>query len=443
MTETANLVSRRGLLVVTVLMLAVFGPYIEGGVRTEQAVVYLTAVTVVPLTLLLTRPTSHLAAFLLTWTAILSIAATGVIAPPPNFTGWARGSAVAGLDNLVLPVAVLLTVHGLRTWGADPKRLLRRVALLAVLLMSLSTVAAMAQFQGADWSLWWGGAVGDSTAMRAAHSGRFSGLINQPAEAGFLYGIALLCALYLWPNRRGRLLVAFSFIAVGGVMTVSKVFLFVALPLALWQMCREHHGRAGRFTAAVSLIAGVYVAVRAGFLPEWTGVDQMRQIVPNGIGSLVDSLTASRYGESSTLQPVVDAVMSGPVWFGFGAAGLTTAYDSGFVEVLVVAGVFGVALYCAALLVLLGAWRSMVRGSERTLMGFLLLLVVAASAGVPALTANRSATVIWLLLGNLLLLGADSVDRGVSEVPRAQRLSRRGEQPKGQTLSGRRTKDPD
>lgn len=45
-------------------------------------------------------------------------------------------------------------------------------------------------------SAWWTGDGGVSTAERAATMGRYSGIFNQPAEAGVAYSLGLIAAVY-------------------------------------------------------------------------------------------------------------------------------------------------------------------------------------------------------------------------------------------------------
>jgi len=94
----------------------------------------------------------------------------------------------------------------------------------------------------------------------------------------------------------------------------------------------------------------------------------------------------------------VNAVVQSSPWFGFGAQGLAVPYDNGWVEAFVVAGACGALLYTAVLGLLVVAWW---RRRSR-FAGGLVLVVIGASMGLPALTANRVATLAWVLLTLLL-----------------------------------------
>ncbi|MEV0806090.1 hypothetical protein [Micromonospora sp. NPDC050200] len=111
--------------------------------------------------------------------------------------------------------------------------------------------------------------------------------------------------------------------------------------------------------------------------------------------------SAGRYGEQSTLDEVVDSVLRDAPWFGYGLGGLAMPYDSGWVEALVLGGVVGMVVHGLVLVALVVRWAQ-VRGEMspqvRWVGGGVPLIVVVGDLGVPTLTANRVATVVWLLL---------------------------------------------
>lgn len=88
-----------------------------------------------------------------------------------------------------------------------------------------------------------------------------------------------------------------------------------------------------------------------------------------------------------------------------GAAGLNVAYDSLWLEVFVVSGIIGVVLAAARLVLLAARWvrvKASLDRAEWQLAGGVLVLAVGASLGIPSLTANRTATLLWLVLGLLV-----------------------------------------
>ena len=132
--------------------------------------------------------------------------------------------------------------------------------------------------------------------------------------------------------------------------------------------------------------------------------------------------TAGRYGAGGSLGPAVSDVLHASPWYGFGAGGLATAYDSLWVQVLVLADVAGVVFAAVALLMLafrLWCLRGVTRPAEWRLAGAVLVLAVAASLRLPSLTANRDATLLWLVLGILIAAQPRAGARPVSSGGRA------------------------
>lgn len=405
--STASQHARVGLAVVAVLVASAFGPYLAPGIRTEQAAVYAAAVGVLTLTIARLAIPPTLAWILAAWAAYMAIVVTGAAAPPPNASRYAGGSVLSGLDNAVLPAAVMLVVAGLMARGADARQLLARLCSALVALTCVNAVSALMQLRsGVEFSAWYGGAPGtDSVSMLAAQLGRYSGLINQPAEAGVIYSLAAFCALYRFSSKPIILSASLALITIGGVLTVSKVFLLCGLPLLAIALLRLRKGRTARLATLTLVGMGAWVAVSAGYLPRWSGVDFLVRLLPGRSDeSALALFTANRYesGGGGTLEGVTEAVLSGPWAFGYGAGGLFVPYDSGWVEALVVAGVAGVIAQVVVFALLWRAWATAPRSAERTLLGYALVLLVAASSGLPALTANRAATVAWLLLACLL-----------------------------------------
>jgi O-antigen ligase len=96
-------------------------------------------------------------------------------------------------------------------------------------------------------------------------------------------------------------------------------------------------------------------------------------------------------------------------WAGFGVGGLATPYDSLWLQVLVLSGIMGLVLMCAALATLGWRWlrlRAVTAPAERSLAGSVLILTVITSFGFPTLTANRGGILAWLILG-VMITGRD------------------------------------
>jgi hypothetical protein len=386
-----------------------FGPYLTGGFRTEQVAVYVSAVLMLVSAGWLRSMPSNIGVVVVALLGAHALMA-GITAldPPFNGTRFVVGSALAGIDNLALPLAVVLITWTTLSFGAPRTSMVRVVCGVTVWAMVINAGLAVwaTSANTPDLGMFHGQQL-ESVSDRAAQLGRYSGIFNQPAEAGLMYSVALIAAVYLYRERSLLLATIGTMITIGGVLTVSKTFLFIGFPVGVWHALRSSGGRQRRFTAFFVVVLAAWAAAGSGIMPAWKGRDFLLQLVPGARrgGSLGD-YTAGRLGDSSVLSGAIDAVLDHSPVIGFGAGGLAVPYDTAWVEALAVNGLVGAAIYSAVLVGLVVAWLHMRRyehPAELRLAGGLVIVVIGASVGLPALTANRCATIVWLLLTLLLL----------------------------------------
>lgn len=396
---------RRGRFVVAVLVLASFGPYVAGGLRTEQFAVYglLATIGFVQIASLQVPPLPVRAWVLFgIWATYVTLAfASGLGA---QTTRWPSGDLLAGADNVVGPLAVMLLVWSTVT-ATTASRALEFAAKLIAVCMALNGLLAVVMTRVDLTPLlrpFWSGAEGTATAENAAVLGRFGGVFNQPAEVGLAYGVAALCAWYVWRDRPRMLYPILLAIVLGGLLSVSKVFILGGLPVILWLLLRGARTRGTTVFVAFAAFLGL---VQSGVAEQWTGLDRLGRLLrPDEDQNLLNLFTASRFGDDSTLTEVVDEVSTASPWFGVGIRGLETPYDNAWVEAFIVAGLFGVVAYTFAVLAMWVIARRDQDEVRRTFATGLVLVVLAGSLGLPALTVNRVATAVWLLVA-LVSLG--------------------------------------
>jgi hypothetical protein len=397
-----------------IVCLSVFGPYVTGNARTEQIVVFASlAFILVTGWPRMMRALLGPAPFLLAWGGLFTVMLISTVFRPfdPGFYGSQPPSHA--LSAMMLPLA-LMVITWYWTLSAGPVSLIRAVAPLITVAMCANTVIEFAQLSAGKAAVvgvlprfWDQSRSAGSVAVSAAENGRYTGIFNQPAEAGIAYGVALLCLI--WLARRGwrplSVTSAAVLVTVGGTLTLSKVFLLAALPAAVVTVMR---GRV-RVRAVVTAcgVAGTgWLAETAGMLPPWgLGWQSLGHLAHPG-ASLTAQYTAGRYGAGGTLAPEFTDVLRNAPAAGFGAGGLNgPAYDSLWQEVLVVSGVLGVILTAAVFVMLarrLAALRKALPRPDWHLAAGTAFLAAGASAGIPSLTANRAATLLWLVLGVLV-----------------------------------------
>ena len=392
-----------------------FGPYVTGSARTEQIIVFASfaLILIVGWPQIVNARSIPAMPFLAAWLGLDAIMLIGTVWRPfdPGFYGPQPVSHA--LAAYMLPVA-LMVLTWFWTLSADGPELIRAIAPVVIGAMVVNTAVALAQLVTGKVAVlsflprFWDtpGSPG-SVAANAAGNSRFTGIFNQPAEAGVAYGVALFCLIYLARRREIRAgttaLCAAAFIT-GGILTVSKVFLLGALPLAVMMTLRSPRERIRVIVCSAVAATAFWLLGTAHLLPPWPRGAVMLGALLHPSGSLAAEYTAGRYGKGGSLGPAVSDVLHASPWYGFGAGGLTTAYDSLWLQVLVLAGIGGLILATVVLLMLaLRLWR--LRGvtgpAEWTLAGGVLVLAIGASLGLPSLTANRDATLVWLVLGIL------------------------------------------
>ena len=419
---------RASALVVILLTVAAFGPYLQrgSGLRTEQVAVYVLCILVLGLRLTKIRISAVLPA-LVPWLLFTVVAMVGAIGPQaPSI--FREGSFLAGTDNLLLPIAVLIVIAG-AVAVRDAEYLLEVAGRIIVVGAAVNALVALASTR-TDLSFflrpfWAQAGAATTVSESASQQGRFGGVFNQPAEAGTIYGLAALLAVYLYCRRPWILAIALTLISLGGILSVSKIFIFAGLPLALLYLIRTAviSGRAGALVATLSLVA---MGPRAFGIGEWSGLASLERLFrPDAGQGIVDLYTAGRFSSGSGLLGVFDQVLSVSPIFGVGVSGWRVPYDSAWGESLVVAGLFGtVAVICTYAAIVFVAIT--LRGPTRDLALAISLFLVVASFGISSLTANRVASLVWVVVALLAMIrsGGFSRQNDNADVRRSDALER-------------------
>lgn len=411
--------STRPSLACLLLACAAFGPYLAAGVRTEQVAVYGIALLVLLSMAWVTQlPQATGAAKSIMSLMVVQAAALGVGMIGASQVQYVRapGSAASGFDNLLLPFAVIFTVVTL----VSPAR--RHATLNAVCTVVVFAACANATLawlstttDASAWlSLWWShdGGLTDGVWAEQVETGRYTGVFVQPAEAGEFYSVAALAAVYRLRHRPVLLIAAMAAITVGGLLSVSKVFLFVGVPVAVIQFFVMPGRRATRYSIMVVVCYLAAVAATWGHLGR-LGITLPTQFAGGGDLNL---FTGGRFGGAGPATVVTgwELVITYSPIVGFGAAGLSIPYDNGWLEAAVTGGLIGVIAYTAVFAALIAGCSRLRRAgnaADLALAYGLIAVALGTSFGLPGTTANRVATVLWLPLALLLFVPADPAQR--------------------------------
>jgi hypothetical protein len=409
-------------IIVSAMTLSAFGPYVLGGLRTEQLTAYALLALTTPFVLTALTRTARAWWFILPWLIILAAATLSELFPLSGGPmPWPKGSLLAGLDNVMLPIAVLLIIvtfvpKSLATYSLDSFSAIVAWGgaingVITILSLQIDITAWLRPF--------WTGGAGFTVAQNAASMGRYSGIFNQPAEAGLFYSIAGLLAVYRFTGKPYLLGLLMSLATVGGLMTVSKVFILLGMPLVFLYLVHRLNF-SGRLLGLPAVALGAMVVSLSGVFRQWDGLWFLKRLLsrPPGDQGILEFYTAGRLGTNASLAKLVEAVMDRNPITGIGLAGWSVAYDSGWTEVLIIAGLTGViclTILHANLLILASRLEPV---SIRWLGYAAAIVTFGASFGIPSLTANRSSTLIWILTG-LLLKIADHTSSSQSSIRKA------------------------
>lgn len=396
--------SRLATFVITTIGLASFGPYLIGSIRTEQAVLYALTLALFPLVIARFRPDGGMR-FFLPWLGYIVVATIGVIAPSAGRMPFEAGSLLGGYDNIAGPLAVMLIIWSVVPVADAGRLLIRFCKIVAVAMAANGVLAVLATTVdiAAYMRPFWANENIETTADLAAQMGRYSGIFNQPAEAGALYGIAGLAAIYAWTNRPVLVALLITLMTLGGLISVSKIFIFGGLPaIVLYWFWSQRGGR--KIAAIFGLVLIVGGVIQSGIFAQWTGANYLgRLFVSDSDQGFLELYSAGRFDSGSTFTSVVDQALAYNALTGVGAGGWAVPYDGAFAEFLITGGVFGVALLGVIMIGLLTI-PGKLTGSARWFAFLFAVVTIGASLGFSPLTANRVSTVSWVIIALLVLV---------------------------------------
>lgn len=395
--------------IIGLMCVGAFGPYVIGSIRTEQAIVYSSFVlgVIAGLANLLRQLRGASLILIGSWSLIIMVATVGAMTSGGAATLWRQGSALGGLDNLLLPMAAFAVTLATVKRNSASRSLLQIGAIIVWLTVGNALVAIVSSVAPLDAILrpfWSQESATTTVAENAQQLGRFSGIFGQPAEAGLVYGIAGLIAVLVYNRRAGVLIPVLAAIFSGGALCVSKVFLIVGAPLILGFVWASYR-LVGRLLALGAALGTIAIIWYSGFLQEWHGFGYLVRLieVPNGM-SLLEFYTAGRWNGGSPMSSVIRVVMSNSPLSGYGLGGLQVAYDSAWTEMLVLGGVLGIIGFAFTLVVQFHITRRILDDRVRLFASLFWVLIVGASFGIPSLTANRVSTIAWVIFALLSIM---------------------------------------
>lgn len=395
------------------LIISAFGPYlsINLGVKLDNVVVYLGGALFIVLILNSEKVTIHknLFAILLIWFTLFIYLLIRT---------WMGGSAlstiamIAEIKNFTQPLFIMFIFVFviIKNNTSATRVLLKKCGNLLIFLLSLNTVWLILGFcvdlTEINQYFWRGK---DSIAIKAVENGRFSGVFNQPIEAGMAYTIGLFVWAYLQELLKSKITfrdaLVLVLMIVGGILTVSKVFIIFGLVIFILYMLSVKHNR----KQLVKLMLFFFVLGLPFYfyvIKAWSGLSYFQRLFnisnyqQEGILNLI---TAGRYGTIDSQQNQYFAkVLSDSPFIGKGLGSQQT-YDSAFFHVFSSGGLIALIMYLGILFTLLFSCYQFYiyafNSPELKLYLSLFLLTIVGGLGAPVLTINRSSIILWVFIG--------------------------------------------
>jgi hypothetical protein len=259
----------------------------------------------------------------------------------------------------------------------------------------------------------------DSVWSQSRILNRFQGIFNQPLEAGVFFSAALLSIIYQFKIKsKSKIynLTCFTFILIGGLLSLSKNFIILGIILSII------------FAISIDLIP-IYIGIIIGLLSLSSCLlliftyneDYAYSFVKLfDEGNWLLALTAGRMGGDTEVSMLMDQIIiNNQIMFGFGF-GSHLPLDNGYLEYLYQGGVFSLAGYLLFILSFFPLVFQKTRdSSNKNLLLYLLLYIIAASFGGPTITANRANIAIMLLITSCTI----SIQRDTLSFRQKQRKS--------------------
>ena len=392
-----------------ILVLSAFGIYLGSAIRVEHLIIY----PAMLIFFILSISSKHLIVndyfkLLFLWTNIIIIA---ILVTIFNFEERDFLKVLADIESVLQPLAIMFlfiflfigtTIHDITLRILNTCKLLIMMLSLNTIIILISTIINITEILKYFWNsnFEW------SVAELAMTNGRYSGIFNQPMESGVMYSIGLFAWLYI--NEKEKIInFTYTFILnlllIGGIYSVSKIFLFGGLILFLFGIFLNRAVLGKIFYPSLLTTIFGYVAYYY-LLKNWTGLDYLLRFIGSNDG-IVNLITSGRYGGDNSQQSqfFYNLFKESPIYGrGFG---VTEVYDSGYYFFFAISGSIGVAILIIVLASLLvKSFKFIIQNSfqaESKFFLYLTILILGSSFGSPVMTLNRTSIVLWVFMGLL------------------------------------------
>ncbi|THE11105.1 hypothetical protein E1H99_08860, partial [Enterococcus hirae] len=271
-------------------------------------------------------------------------------------------NVIPGIKNWIDPILVIIIFNIVLDKNNEEnfyQTLIFKIAKIVVFLLSLNTLWSITtMFYDTTFinGFFWGAEL--ASGSKATGMGRYSGVFIQPIEAGVVYSIGLLLFWYLLKKNNKLSLqnfVPFILIISGGLLSVSKVFIFCGLPLFVILILFFLNSK--KIIKIMFFVVGAFLILSYIMSIYWNGYDYLLRFFDlKNNNSIIELLTAGRFnGRDSQQFNLIKNFSWSEMIFGRGF-GADETYDSIIFYFLSVGGIIVLSLgFCYIMWLLLKA----------------------------------------------------------------------------------------
>lgn len=417
-----NVFFKKGTLLIW-LIFASFGPYLtSNGLRTEHFLIYgILPLAIIALMLKKRTIISYfplftillLLIFITLWTFLITF--LGV----ENYESFNK--VIAHLENYFQPIAIILISGAFINLYSQKIVIVifQKACLFLISLLLLNTIISVSSifFDISNWVRYFVCAPGSEGLWvwdRAIFMGRYSGIFNQPMENGLTYSLGLFSWIYFTQKSKNisiiHYLILFGLL-LGGILSVSKVFILIGIPLFFIYLILEGKLKYilnWRFivSSAISIVGIITI------FKMWKGFSfftRLFNVSGKSFSELIQLYTAGRFGaEHSGIRYYFAHVWGKSPFHGLGFAAITI-FDNAYLEFFTQGGLIALFGYLFILAVIgfvgLSQYK---RNKEGRFVLILFIFITVSGMGAPVVTINRFSTLFWLfliLLFSIIFLG--------------------------------------
>ncbi|MDF0727064.1 hypothetical protein PY093_10075 [Cytobacillus sp. S13-E01] len=395
------------------ILISAFAPYVSptSGIKGDNIVIYSLAIIAVGVLLIRQKfsVNKNLLIIFLIWLSVFIYLSTRTLLGGGYIDEY---SLIAEIKNFSQPLAIMLIflVFIYSDKIESIEIFLKKASLVLISLLSINTLWIFIDisFDLSYINQYFVRGV----ALNAAGNNRFSGVFNQPMEAGIAYSIGLFSWMYVvskkYINVNFKYVLMLILLFIGGLVSVSKIFIFGGILLFIINIIFEKKSlmKLKKLLLWIPILLPFLIIYLSN---NWQGISYLNRLftIENyREQGFLYLLSAGRYGGNSSQQRgLLDMIWETSPMIGQGM-GSQMIYDSAVFHFFSSGGLIALSMYLLLLtyllIVSLHCFVHKKSRSETIFFFNIVLLIILATFGAPVLTVNRASVVVWVFISLLL-----------------------------------------